>query len=461
MSKQNPAKKTVRLNPSIKVLLTFAVLIAVGTILLILPISTKEQGISFIQSIFTSTSAVCVTGLTVLDTGSDFSFFGQIVILLLIQIGGLGFMTLANWFMLSLRRKNGLFEKYNMTEQSFGTNTRISPRILLRKIIIFTITIEAIGTLVLYLRFRAYFPADEAVWLAIFHAISAFCNAGFSLFSNSLMQFNSDITINLTIMILIILGGIGFIVFSEIFDFSVKSLFKKKKKYLSLHTKLVLKISLILTLIGTIIFFIIEIKNIGSEQNIFEQFLSSVFLSVTARTAGFNTIQTAHLTNATLMIVIFLMVIGASPGSTGGGIKTSTFGIILASFISKLRNRTDVEIMNRKIPQGIVSKALATLFAYVTVMLIALVLLELTEMGFVPHETRRGFFLEYVFEVVSALSTVGLSTGLTTKLSPGGLTILTFCMFIGRIGPLFVATSLIGSKKRMGYSLPEEEIMVG
>ncbi len=332
---------------------------------------------------------------------------------------------------------------------------------MLKRVLLFTFLTEGIGALILFSRLSQILQPGQALWQSVFHAVSAFCNAGFSLFSDSLMHFTGDPVVNLTVMALIFLGGIGFVVFSEIFDFSWRKIAKKKRKSLSLHSRIVLLASLTLIVTGAILFFILEFQTNDSTGKLHEKILSSFFLSVTARTAGFNTVATGQLTNATLLIVIILMVVGASPGSTGGGIKTSTFAIILATLWSKIRNRPQVEVHNRRIPDSIVSKAFATLIAYIFVVLTALIFIELIEAGFAAHQTGHSFFLDYIFEVVSALSTVGLSTGITAKLMPASQTVLIFCMFFGRIGPLFVATSIIGARKSLNYTLPEEEIMVG
>ena len=427
------------------------------------------DGIAFYDALFTSTSAVCVTGLIVLDTGKDFTFAGQLVILTLIQIGGLGFMTMANWFLLSLRRKTGLLGNYYMIEQSFGAISRVNPRVLIKRVFFYTFIVEIVGALILYLRFSSDFESSHALWLAIFHSISAFCNAGFSLFTESLMGYSGDLTINMTILGLIILGGIGFIVFSEVFDFTVRKFQHKPKINMSLHSSVVLKTTFWLIVITSVIIFIFEYINVNSGRGVGESALTSVFQSVTCRTAGFNTVETANLTNASLLIVIFLMVVGGSPGSTAGGIKTSTFAIIICTLKARVFNRKDVEISNRRVPASYVSKAFATMMAYVAVMTISIIILEITEFGFNSHTksiidaggVAREAFLDHLFEVVSALSTVGLSTGVTGTLSSGGMMVIMLCMFIGRLGPLFIAASFVGSRTSLDFSYPEGEVMVG
>lgn len=449
---------------SIKVILTFVILIAVGTSLLLLPFSIVKdptKGHSrFIEALFTATSATCVTGLIVLDTAQDFSYFGKTVILILIQLGGLGIMTLSNIILNSLGRRMGLSGRMSV-QQTLGQVSTVDPKKMLRHIIRFTFIFEAIGALLLFLRFIFDYPFVEAINKAVFHSVSAFCNAGFSTFSDSLVRYNGDIFVNLVVAILIIAGGLGFIVFSDIW--SIRHRPKKHRwSSLSFHSRIVMIMTISLLFLGTIMYFIAESANyrtIGGRG--ISGILSAFFMSVTSRTAGFNTLDVSQLTNFSLILTIGLMFIGASPGSTGGGIKTTTFAIIYALIRSRIKNRPQAEMQGRSIPRALVAKSLATGGAFVGFIIGALILIEFAELGGIPHSESRGQFLNHLFEVVSALGTVGLSTGITSDLKDFSRIIITICMLAGRVGPLLLANSLIGQKAPLPYTLPEEELNVG
>ena len=448
--------------PSRLMVLSFSVMILGGSTLLFLDSASVHGRIaSFQESLFMATSAVCVTGLAVCDTGSDYSHFGQMVILLLIQMGGLGILTFSNLIVL-LKRKRADMGQRMLIEESHGMLPTISPKSLVMSVFVYTGIIELCGTLVLSLRFYgAYgYSWSQAVWTGLFHSISAFCNAGFSLFSNSLVDFSNDWIINWTIMILIILGGIGFVVLADL-----KSRYlawkKGKRGRLTLHSKFVLFMTTLLTIVGFLLFLVLELTGKAMPHSVSSHILESFFLSVTARTAGFNTVDMSQLTNASLLILMFLMFIGGSPGSTAGGIKTTSFGTLWVLLSSRSRNRPDAEIMGRRLPNETVAKALITIIGFSIITGLAVIALQVTELFGVPHAEYRGKFLEYLFEVISALCTVGLSTGITTTLSGMGRTIIIICMFIGRLGPVLLASSVIGTKKRLAFTYPEEDILVG
>jgi trk system potassium uptake protein TrkH len=291
--------------------------------------------------------------------------------------------------------------------------------------------------------------------------VSAFCNAGFGLFSDSLMGFRNDLVVNLTVMALIILGGLGFVVTSEIFYGYLKRKSGEKITRLTLHSHVVLSTTFWLIVIGAVLVFLLESPGSTLGKSWPQKILSSLFLSVTARTAGFNTVDTAHLTSATLLMLVALMAIGASPGSTGGGVKTTTFATVCALVKSQLEQRTRVQMFNRQVPGEVVAKVLATCAVFFLAAFVSIILLQITESWGHPHRLMRPLFLDQLFEVVSALGTVGLSTGLTTKLSLGGKAVLIGCMFLGRLGPLVVAGSVIGRQKDQPYRLPEEPLMIG
>jgi trk system potassium uptake protein TrkH len=328
------------------------------------------------------------------------------------------------------------------------------------RIVLFTLSTEAVGALLLFLRFLGDFQAQQAAWLAIFHSVSAFCNAGFSLFSGSLTDYREDVVVNLIVTVLIILGGLGFVAAMDVIE-QVGAAVKRERRRLAVHTRLVLTASFILIAAGALAFLVFEWNNTFATETFGGEFLQSLFLSVTARTAGFNTVETAHLTNMTLVVVIILMTIGASPGSTGGGIKTTSLVVLWALVRGNLLNRPDTEIAGRRIPRELVAKALALIVLYGCVVILGLILLQAAEFGELPHQATRGMFMEHLFEVVSALSTVGLTTGVTTELSDAGLLVLMGLMFIGRVGPLVIAASLIGERPKLDFHLPETDIMIG
>ena len=450
----------MRYRPALLVVLTFAGVILAGFVALQDLIHPGGHvATDAIAAAFTSVSAVCVTGLTVVDLSREVGFAGQLVVLVLIQIGGLGLLTLSNWVLLSLRGRLGVYGSV-LTHATVGTHPHMSPTALVRRILVFTLSIEGAGTVVLFLRFVGDVEPRRAAWLAVFHSVSAFCNAGFSLFSDGLMGYREDLVVNLTVMALIILGGLGFVAATDIIE-QIGATIRGARRKLTFHTRLVLTTSLLLIVTGAMVFLAFEWNNTFSTEKIGGELVQSCFLSVTARTAGFNTVDTAHLTNMTLVIVIMLMIVGASPGSTGGGIKTTSLVVLWALVRAHLLNRPEAEVGHRRIPPEIVAKALALIVLYGCVVVIGMIALQATEFGELPHQATRGLFLDHLFEVVSALSTVGLSTGLTTQLTDGGLCVLMGLMFVGRVGPLVVAASLIGERSRLGFRVPEADIMIG
>jgi len=419
-----------------------------------------EKSIHPIDALFSATSAICVTGLVVLDTGRDFSFTGQLLILILIQAGGLGIMTFSNLILLAWGKKLSLGDRI-LTEQSYGGVPYSKTSKLIRRIVFYTVTVESIGAALLFTRFRLAHPFPDAIWLSIFHSVSAFCNAGFGLFSDSLMGYRTDLTVNLTIMGLIILGGLGFVVTSELFSHFLKGTSTGSWRQISLHTRVVLTTTFGLILGGALLLFFLESMQPTLGERWIQKILSSLFLSVTARTAGFNTVDTAQLTGATLLMLTALMTIGASPGSTGGGIKTTTFAAICALVKSQLRLQPKVQLFNRQIPAEVIAKVLATTVAFILAIFISVLLLQITESWGHPPGKTRHLFLEYLFETISALGTVGLSTGVTPHLSFAGKIVIIGCMFLGRMGPLVVAGSVIGRPKDQLYRLPEEPLIIG
>jgi len=443
-----------RLAPAQLFVLSFAFVILMGTGLFLLPEATNSGGIKVVDALFTATSATCVTGLVVVDTGSYFTRFGQLVTLILIQIGGLGLMTVTTFFSLiagrgmSVRESVFMSNALNIKSLSKVSNLIISTLSL-------TFAFEAIGTLFLYITFSGYgnFEWGSAFYYSLYHSISAFCNAGFALFSDNLEGFTGDYIVNMTVASLIIFGGLGFIVIMNLIHYFRFGIFKKER--LSLHTKVVLLISGILIMGGMLLILATEWKNGLANLPLSTKLMGSYFQSVTPRTAGFNTINMTHLTNACYFMTIILMFIGASPGGTGGGIKTSTFGIFLGTIWSMLRGRNNVEMFKRSIPKETVTSAL---------LLTTLTLMLLSIFAFVLLITEDAPPIHILFELLSAFGTVGLSAGITSSLTTVGKLIIIATMFIGRVGPLtlMLAISQIRlQRKSIDYEYPEENVMVG
>lgn len=439
---------------------SFIGLILLGTAGLLLPgvtVSGKEP-FGVIDSLFTATSAVCVTGLTVRDTGNDLSFFGQLIVLILIQLGGLGILTFSTFFLVSRTGRLGLAGR-GLIEQTHGALPYIHPIGLLKHVFLYTAAIEGAGATVLTWRFAQDYPLPRALWLGVFTSISGFCNAGFSLFSDSLVGYQDDPVINLTMMGLIILGGLGFVVLADLTAFAKSPNWRQYR--LSLHSRVVLITTACLIASGALFFCLIEMGGPNMGGSVYSTFIRGAFLSVTTRTAGFNTVDLAQLTNSSIMIIMILMVIGASPGSTGGGVKTTTAAALFSLLRSRMRSRPSTEVLDRALPDEVVGKALASLAGFLISAVVALILLEATETQLLPHGEVRGVFMAHVFEVLSALGTVGLSLGLTPELSPMGRLVITICMFLGRLGPVVVGSSFIGRRRPVPYSLPEESIIIG
>lgn len=446
-------------------LLSFLGTILVGAFLLSLPMSwaNPRVPVSWLDALFTATSAVCVTGLTVIDTGTTFSMTGQTIILILIQVGGLGILTFSTFFITRLQpRRQGMdISQRMLLETSHGTMMHVTPKRLLTIILLFTVLVELLGSIGLFLRFSMDFPPLQAAWLAMFHAVSAFCNAGFSLFANNLMDYRTDWTINLVIMGLIVLGGLGFIVAADLLSWG-RARLKNSDKKLSLHSQLVGRTTLFLILLGGISIAGAEWNNQAIQDSFGSLFLDSFFLSITSRTAGFNTVAIEQLTNTSLFLIIFLMIIGGSPGSTAGGIKTTTVAVCYALLRSRAKNRPKVECLERSLPDEIVSRSLLIVTGYILVIIAGTLLLQLTQdAGHAFSASTSNAFLAYLFETVSALGTVGLTTGLTPHLTLAGKLVIITLMFVGRLGPLLLATVLLGGAYRVQYTYPQENINIG
>ena len=426
--------------------LSFATLILGGALLLNLPIaSVSGESIGFLDALFTATSAVCVTGLIVVNTLAHWTMFGKVVILILIQLGGLGVMTCLTLAMVVLRRKVSL--KDRMVIQAAFNQSGIGGMVkLVKKIVCFTLIIEAVGAVVLAIAF--YFSTEitvlEAVGKGIFHSISAFCNAGFDIIGEeSLTPFATNIGVIGPIMLLIVLGGIGFTVLGECRD-SLRGRrnrsFKKKIQHLSLHTKIALAMTAGLLISGTILFMMLEWTNPKTLQtmNFGEKIMAAAFQSVTLRTCGFNTINQGGLTEASQFISCIYMFIGGSPAGTAGGIKTVTFGVILFSMISVFRGRDCVEAFGRTLPLDLLQKALAVFGGMLFVVIGSTLVLCFTEQDCAFQHS----FLDLLFESASAAGTVGITTGITPFLSSAGKIVIIICMFLGRLSPVTVVVAL-------------------
>lgn len=436
----------------------FLMLICVGTLLLTLPSSSRSgPGIGFIDALFTATSAGCVTGLSVFPVNETLSLSGQIILLLLIQVGGLGIMTISTVLVMIAGGKASFAER-NLIHDTFTHSDSRTPGSILREVFILTFTMETLGAILLFIRFYPVYGLKTGAYYSVFHSVSAFCNAGFALFPDSLAGFKDDVLVNLVISGLIIMGGLGFLVIAELRNhFPVN---RRTWKRLSLHTKLILVTSLVLIICGTLMVLIMEWNNALSDVHVGHKIMAAFFQSVTLRTAGFNTIPIHSMANQTLFISMIFMFIGASPGSCGGGIKTSTMATLFLLGWSRLKGHHTTSAFNRTIPEQSVTRATNMLMLSLFAVILGTILLLMTEVGRVSHTQTSGKFLEIMYETISAFGTVGLSMGLTESLSSTGRLIITLLMFTGRLGPLIIAVA-ISSRGTRHYTYAHEEIMVG
>lgn len=445
--------------PAQVLVLSFLVVVLIGAILLSLPFAvTGGTHASLLTALFTATSATCVTGLTVVDTGTYFSFWGQIVILFLMQIGGIGIMTLSTFFAATVFKRKISIQNRIIVQGTMDTIKYSNVFSLIKYVLIFTGVIETIGALIMFINFYKIHSLNyvTSIKYAVFHSVSAFANAGFSLFPTSLQGYRSDYIVLFVIMSLIILGGLGFNVLEELRE----KLFSRSKKRLSLHTKIVLKVSLALIVVGALLLFLFEYNHAFYGVSTGNSIINSFFQSVTARTAGFNTISISRFSDASLFILIILMFIGASPGSTGGGIKTTTLAVLYYSVRSIIRGNKQVYASKKAISFASVNRAISILLISLSLVFIFTILLLATEHSRVFMNGSHGTFIKILFEVISAFGTVGLSTGITPHLSSPGRLIITIAMFVGRLGPLTIALALVDTQK-LSIKYPEERVMVG
>ena len=440
-----------RLNQVQYIALGFFFMILAGSLILTLPIASRSgEWTPFLDSMFTATSATCVTGLVVYDTFTHWNVFGQLVILLLIQIGGLGFITVGVGFSMAFRRRIGLRQrdllKESINAMEIGGIVKLS-----RKIFIGTALCEGAGAVLLATRFIPEFGFVKGIYYSIFHAISAFCNAGFDLMGgqqpySSFTAYATDPVINIALMLLIVVGGLGFVVWSDV----VSKRFHWKNY--CLHTKMVISVTLILIFGGALLLFVFEQGGTIKGMSTGDQILTSLFGSVTARTAGFNTVDTGALQPESKLLTIALMFIGGSPGSTAGGVKTTTIAVILIYVISNLRGESGCNVFHRRIGDEVIKKASMVFCLNLFLGLISVTLILATS------NLRMS---DVLFEVYSAISTVGMTTGITRDLNVVGRIAIMILMYCGRIGSMTFALSFVAKPEAKGLSLPEEKITIG
>lgn len=429
----------------------FALLIAVGTALLMLPISSKHGSASFIDALFTATSAGCITGLVPFDTFTNWSVFGQIVILILIQTGGLGFITLLSAAIKLLGFKLSLKQKM-LLKESIGSLTLGDAKELVKSVVIFTALCEGAGAVLLSFRFVPLAGLRRGIYMAIFTSISAYCNAGFDLMgqyspSSSLTTINNDVIALMTISLLIIFGGLGFIVWEDI---------KRRKfrfKQLSVHTKLTIITTASLLIGGTVLFYIFEYNSTLTEMPVWQKLLNAFFCSVTPRTAGFNSVDIAAMTPQSRMLTILLMFIGGSTGSTAGGIKTSTVAVIILCVVASMRGKDSVNVFDKRITLDTVKKAIS-----IVTINFSLIVTGTVAVSFFQPEIK---LVEIIFECASALGTVGMTTGITPDLCMAAKVVIVIMMYIGRTTSLILAMSFVHTKPKTNTHKPRCNIMVG
>lgn len=447
------------LRPVQVILLGFLITILVGSILLALPIATRSGvGTPYIDALFTATTSVCVTGLIVETTMTHWSIFGQAVILLLIQIGGLGVITITTGMFFVLGKRITLGNRM-LIQESLGLNTLTGLVSLVKKIIIGTVIIEGIGAILYATQFVPEFGIGYGIWASIFNSISAFCNAGMDIVrDDSLRSYVVNPVINFTTMGLIILGGLGFIVWKDLWQ-SIKKIVKEKMpvkrviQQLKFQTKIVISITVFLILFGTVLIFIFEYNNPATMKNLSlpGKIMASMFQSVTTRTAGFETVAQGALSDASSLVSMFMMIIGGSPTGTAGGVKTVTFAILVFCVISVAKQEDSISLFKRRVPQNLLSKALAIIVIYLIILMSCVLLLLVFD---------HGNFMDSCYECVSALATVGLTKGMTPNLTIAGKIIIIITMYIGRVGPISMAISFSQKNKKKMIMYPEQDLIL-
>ncbi|WP_127531488.1 TrkH family potassium uptake protein [Paenibacillus kobensis] len=446
-------KKSFHPTPPQFLAIGFVVIILIGSFLLASPAAnTNGHHLSYPNALFMSTSAVCVTGLSVLNVGADMTMFGQITLMLLIQIGGLGFTTMASLIAIVFRRRISFRERLILQEAlNQSTLEGIVP--LIKKVILYSLVIESFGALLFTARFMTEMPPLQAIYFGIFHSVSIFNNAGFDLFgmfpdrAASLMHYVRDPLINIVSMLLIIFGGLGFIVISDLITY-------RQNKRLTLHSKVVLTTSGILIVLGAVIIFIFEYTNSQTMQplSLVDKIFGSLLQSVSSRSAGVSTVDTASLRQATQFVIVLLMFVGSAPGSTGGGIKVTTLAVLYGAVTAMIRGRQDVVLFRFRLDQERIHKAITfTLLSFFLIVIATMILAT----------TENGPFLSILFEVTSAFATTGMSTGLSGGFTSFGKIFIIILMFVGRLGPVTLAFALTSQPEKEKFRRPEGRITIG
>lgn len=444
---------TSHLAPFALPIMFFGLTIMAGSIALQHPASIAGKDLSWLDALFTATSATCVTGLIVVDTGAFFTQFGQSVIMLLIQLGGLGIMTYTSLIFYLWHKRISLTDRLAVGQALLQDPSFRLGRFLIQ-VVMACIFIEGIGFLLLYMA-----VPDFDLFAALFHAVSAFCNAGFALQADNLMAYQGMWTVNLIFIALIVLGGLGFSILIELYMSGKKLVTKHGVTGLTWHTKVILYTSFWLILGGAVLIFFFEgqVQDLGTG----ELGLTALFQSVTARTAGFNTLAIEKMSSVSLLVIILLMFIGGSPGSCAGGVKTTTLRALLGFILSSIRGRRQTVVAGMALNRESINKALTLTIFALGIILAAILILTYTEGAHLPHSQARELFLEIVFEVISAFGTAGLSAGVTAKLSEPGKVVIIVLMFIGRLGPILFLSVLQSCQKAEHFSWPESNILIG
>ena len=450
-------KKKFALSTTQIILLSFLVTILVGSGLLALPISAADgEAVSYLDALFTATTATCVTGLVTLPTVTTWSVFGQAVILLLIQIGGLGIITIVSGLMLLLNRKMGIGDRL-LIQDAFNLNTMSGLAKFVKNVLLGTLIIEGIGALLYMLVFVPAFGA-EGIWISVFNSVSAFCNAGIDIIAeNSLCNYATDPLINVVTSVLIVLGGLGYVVWWDVLRVVRSRSHKNRRifRHLTLHSKIAITVTLGLILVGAILIFILEYNNpltIG-EMSLFDKIQVSLFQSVTTRTAGFASVPQENLTDASAAVSVLLMLVGGSPVGTAGGMKTVTVAVLICSAFATIRNKNSATLFGRRVSEDSVKKAVAVAVAFLAICATSTLLLM---------ATSDASALDTVYEAVSATATVGLSRNLTATLNTFGKIVIIVTMYFGRVGPISLAVALgRKSETQNVISEPTEDISIG
>ena len=436
----------ISLNPPLVLSLGFAILISIGGILLSLPFFTKSgQATDLIDSFFVAASASCVTGLTPVNTLEHWNTYGHVLLIILIQIGGLGVMSLASIIPLILGKKIGMKSRQILKEQ-LNVESLEGMIVLFKYVLIFTFGTEILGAILLSIRFVPIYGMGEGIWISIFHSISAFCNAGFDILGDSIYPLRDDLLVNLTLSFLVIVGGLGFVVTSELFR-------RRSFKKISTHSKLVLMMTAILLFLGTVVFYFLERRGgVLAEESLKGSILESFFQSVVARTAGFYSVDLSKIKDSTALMLMGLMFVGGSPGSTAGGIKTTTLGVLILSTAAVIRGENEPVVFGRHIGTDVIRKALAIFLVSFGIVL---------SVSFILTITENAGLVDIMYETVSALATVGASKGLTADLSRVGKILITICMYLGRLGPMTMAFAFGMKVKKSPIRYPESFISIG